>query len=149
MHKILIAEADTETRESYAWMVNNLGHETVHCEDAIALLDLATSEHDVDMVVMNEALPGASPEHLLSVLKGLHALRDVPILVGSRHKTHADLMKLLGGGATRWFECPADPVELAQAIEEDLQTRRFIHKMQGKTQKVLVAAGPTSSWLLD
>lgn len=149
MHKILIAEAEAETRDWYAFLIRNMGHETVHCEDAIALLDHATAKHNVDMIVMSQELPGANSDQLLSVLKGLHVLRDVPILVGSDHKSHAELMKLLGGGATRWFECPADPVELAQAIQEDLQTRRFVLKMQGKHQEDLVVSGQGSSWLLD
>ena len=95
---------------------------------------------------MDMDLPGAWGEQLLGVIKKQEALCHIPILVTSSARSHADLMRILASGATRWFERPPEEMILIDAIEEALQTGRFVANM--KTPKPADAVEvPNDGWL--
>jgi DNA-binding response OmpR family regulator len=121
MQKILIADGDPVTRDWYSELVRGLGHVPLICEDAIAVLDYASSNPDLDLVLMDIDLPGAWGEQLLTVVRGLDSLAEVPIIVASAPRSQVELMRLLANGARRWFRRPPEARELVDAIHECLE----------------------------
>ncbi len=52
MQKILIADRDLATREWYADLVRAMGHIPLVCENAIEVLDCATTNPDLHLILM-------------------------------------------------------------------------------------------------
>lgn len=147
MHKILIADRHPETREWYSDLVRSLGHVPLVCEDAIAVLDYASANPDLDLVLMDIDLPGAWGEQLISVVRSLDCLEDVPILVASAPRSQVELMRLLANGARRWFRRPPEERELVAAINECLERSDALSLFDVR-EPALVAEGAGEHWLL-
>ena len=148
MQKVLIADRDPETREWYANLVRRMGHLPLMCEDAIAVLDVATSNPDLDLVLMDVDLPGAWGEQLIQVVHGLAPMEGVPIIVASAPRSQSELMRLLANGARRWFKRPPAAEELMEAIQECLD-RSGALSVFDVDEAVFVDMGETDeSWLL-
>ncbi len=147
MQKILIADKDPETRDWYTDLVRRLGHVPLVCEDAIAVLDYASANPDLGLVIMDVDLPGAWGEQLLSVVRGLDQLENIPIIVASAPRSQVELMRLLANGARRWFRRPPEERELVSAIEECLERSNALSVFD-VAEPVLAADGVSPSWLL-
>ncbi|MEZ6015656.1 MAG: response regulator [Planctomycetota bacterium] len=147
MHKILIADSDPDTREWYSELVRSLGHVPLVCEDAIAVLDYASSNPDLDLVLMDVDLPGAWGEQLITIVRSLDCLGDVPILVASAPRSQVELMRLLANGARRWFRRTPEARELIPAINECLE-RCDALSVFDVPEPELIIDGAASNWLL-
>lgn len=157
MQKVLIADKDPETRAWYADLVRSLGHEPVLCDDAISVLDTATSGCEVDLILTDIDLPGAWGEQLIGVLRSVDRLAHVPILVVSAPRTRTELMRLLVIGVRQWFEKPPEASELGNAIQSCLDRTAALDLFD--VEEALPAAGafqpqgqgtePQGSWLLS
>jgi len=148
MQKILIADRHAETREWYTELVRSLGHIPLVCEDAIAVLDYASSNPDLDLVLMDVDLPGAWGEQLITVVRSLDSLEDVPIIVASAPRSQVELMRLLANGARRWFRRPPEARELVAAIQECLEHSVAL-SIFDVPEPVLASQGVHPHWLLD
>lgn len=147
MHKILIADRDPETRDWYTELVHSLGHLPLVCEDAIGVLDSASANPDLDLVLMDIDLPGAWGEQLLKVVRGLDCLEHVPILVASAPRSQVELVRLLANGARRWFRRPPEARELIAAINECLERCDALSVLDEPVVELAVE-GASASWLL-
>jgi DNA-binding response OmpR family regulator len=147
MQKILIADGDPVTRDWYTELVRDLGHVPLICEDAIAVLDYASSNPDLDLVLLDIDLPGAWGEQLLTVVRGLDSLSEVPIIVASAPRSQVELMRLLANGARRWFRRPPEARELVAAIEECLERNVALAKFDVPEPAGVVDEACTN-WLL-
>lgn len=148
MHKILIADGDPVTRDWYSELVRGLGHVPLVCEDAIAVLDYASSNPDLDLVLMDIDLPGAWGEQLIKVVRGLDSLEEVPIIVASAPRSQAELMRLLANGARRWFRRPPEARELVDAIQECLERNVALEVFDVEEPVGVASESACSSWLL-
>ncbi len=147
MQKILIADGDPVTRDWYAELVRDLGHVPLVCENAIAVLDYASSNPDLDLVLMDLDLPGAWGEQLLTVVRRLDSLAEVPIIVASAPRSQVELMRLLANGARRWFKRPPEARELVAAIHECLE-RSVALAVFDIPEPVSMVDEACSNWLL-
>ncbi|MEM6671592.1 MAG: response regulator [Planctomycetota bacterium] len=148
MQKVLIAEKDPVTREHYARLVRGLGHEPLECHDGISVLDCATANPDVALILMDLDLPGAWGEQLVDVLRRLDHLAHVPIIVVSAPRTRTQLMRLLVLGMHQWFEKPPAVEELAEAIQAALDRVAALDLFEVEDQLPVGAGAHGGSWLL-
>lgn len=116
MLKVLIADKDPDTRAFYVELVRSLGYAPLECIDGIAVLDAASSELDVQLIMMDIDLPGAWGEQLIEVVRGIDSLAEVPILVVSAPRTRTEMMRLLMKGVRQWFEKQPSKEELLSAM---------------------------------
>lgn len=155
MQNVLIADKDPSTRAYYAELVESLGHRALPCEDGIAVLDCATANPDIDLILTDIDLPGTWGEHLITVLRGVDALAHVPILVVSAPRTRTELMRLLVIGVRQWFEKPPEGNELIDAIRGCLDRSAALDLFdveEAIPEAVTVTFGspePAGSWLLE
>lgn len=152
MQKVLIADSDPETREFYADLVRSLGHVPLECPDGIAVLDVASSNSDIGLIVTDIDLPGAWGEQLIEVVRGIDALASVPILVISAPRTRTELMRLLVKGVRQWFEKPPSRTKLMAAIQACLDLNQaldlFDVELEVVTDPACAAIGE-GCWLLE
>lgn len=151
MQKVLIADPDPETQAFYAELVRSLGHFPLVCQDGIAVLDCASANPDVDLILTDLDLPGAWGEQLIEVIRGLDALAHVPILVVSAPRTRTELMRLLVKGVRQWFEKPPSREELGKAITDCLDRSAALDLFDVESRiPVPVGVGAVAgSWLLE
>ena len=154
MQKVLIADQDPATRAFYAQLVEHLGHTALQCGDAIAVLDVASSHPDIDLVLTDLDLPGALGEQLIEVLRGFDSLASAPIMVVSAPRTRTELMRLLVKGVRQWFEKPPRAEELMRAIQACLDRSAALDLFDEVSEPIEVAVGVAvgaqrGSWLLE
>lgn len=151
MQKVLIADHDPATRSFYADIVRRLGHTPLECGDGIAVLDAASANPDIDLIITDVDLPGTWGEQLIEVLRGLDALASVPILVVSAPRSRTELMRLLVKGVRQWFEKPPAVPELEAAIQNSLDRSAALDlfDVDVDMQPVAATAGTGGSWLLE
>lgn len=151
MQKVLIADNDPGTQAFYASLVSSLGHLPVLCDDGIAVLDAASANPDIDLVITDIDLPGAWGEQLIEVIRGLDALASVPILVISAPRTRTELMRLLVKGVRQWFQKPPAEDELLDAIQNclDRSAALDLFDVEEEIPVGACAGGGAGSWLLE
>ena len=154
MQKVLIADKDPETQSFYADLVMSLGHTPIICSDGIAVIDCASANPDVDLVITDIDLPGTWGEQLIEVIRGLDALAAVPILVISAPRSRTELMRLLVKGVRQWFEKPPATEELLAAISACLDRNAALDLFDVEEAIPLAVgadamAGGSGSWLLE
>ncbi len=151
MQKVLIADNDPQTRAFYAQLVANLGHLPLQCEDGISVLDCASANPDIDLIITDIDLPGAWGEQLIEVVRGIDRLAHVPILVISAPRTRTELMRLLVIGVRQWFAKPPEAEELSAAIAACLDRSAALDLFDVEDQIPSAACpevGPDNAWLL-
>lgn len=151
MQKVLIADNDPQTRAFYAQLVAEMGHLPLQCEDGIGVIDCASANPDIDLMITDIDLPGAWGEQLIEVVRGIDRLANVPILVISAPRTRTELMRLLVIGVRQWFEKPPQTEELSAAITACLDRSAALDLFDVEDvipSGELVGAGPDNAWLL-
>jgi CheY-like chemotaxis protein len=98
--RILAIEDDRDTREMYARMLRDEGHEAVLAADGVEGLQLLDPKPD--LVILDLALPGMDGYEVLRTMKADPTTEAIPVLVVS---------------ATR-FEPPAGLVGLVAALQK-------------------------------
>ena len=150
MQKVLIAEKDPAIREYYSQLIRAMGHTPLPCHDGISVLDCATSNPDLDLILMDLDLPGTWGQQLVEVLRGLDQLAPVPIIVVSAKRTRTELMRLLVMGVRQWFEKPPEAEELMAAIQGTLDRNTALDLFDVE-DLIPIGAGTDAgaSWLLE
>ncbi len=152
MQKVLIADKDPETRAFYAQLVSNLGHLPLSCEDGIAVLDCASANPDIDLIITDIDLPGAWGEQLIGVIRNIDRLAHVPVLVVSAPRTRTELMRLLVIGVRQWFAKPTSEEELGEAISKCLERSSALDLFDVEDvipAETIPSLRPDSAWLFQ
>lgn len=152
MQKVIIADKDPETRAFYSQLVANLGHLPLSCEDGIAVLDCASANPDVDLIITDIDLPGAWGEQLIEVVRNIDRLAHVPVLVVSAPRTRTELMRLLVIGVRQWFAKPTSAEELGAAISKCLDRSSALDIFEVEDvipANTIPALTPDSQWLFS
>jgi DNA-binding response OmpR family regulator len=152
MQKVLIADKDPQTRAFYAQLVSDLGHIPLTCEDGIAVLDCASANPDIDLIITDIDLPGAWGEQLIEVVRNIDRLAHVPVLVVSAPRTRTELMRLLVIGVRQWFGKPTSSEELGEAIASCLDRSSALDLFNVEDEipvDTIPAMSPESTWLFQ
>lgn len=152
MQKVLIADKDPQTRAFYAQLVSDLGHIPLSCEDGIAVLDSASANPDIDLIITDIDLPGAWGEQLIEVVRNIDRLAHVPVLVVSAPRTRTELMRLLVIGVRQWFGKPTSAEELGEAIASCLDRSSALDLFNVEDEipaDTIPALSPESTWLFQ
>jgi len=79
--RILAIEDDTDTREMYARMLRDEGHDAILAADGVE--GLQRMDPKPDLVILDLSLPGMDGYDILRALKADPSTADIPILVVS------------------------------------------------------------------
>ena len=82
--RILAIEDDRDTREMYARMLRDEGHEAILAADGVEGLQLLDPKPD--LVILDLALPGLDGYDILRTMKSDPTLSGIPILVVSARR---------------------------------------------------------------
>jgi len=112
--KILIVEDDVNLRELLVLHLEHSGFETLEAETAEEAWDRL--EQDVDAVILDWMLPGASGVEWLSQLRKQKRYKYLPILMLTAKATERDKVEGLGSGADDYLTKPFSTAELVARI---------------------------------
>lgn len=110
--RILAIEDDRDTREMYARMLRDEGHDAILAADGVEGLQLLDPKPD--LVILDLALPGMDGYDILRTMKSDPTTSDIPILVVSakRFDRPADVDGFVGS-LRKPFDLPLLPAMLA------------------------------------
>jgi CheY-like chemotaxis protein len=110
--RILASEVDRDTREMYARMLRDEGHEAILAADGVEGLQLLDPKPD--LVILDLALPGMDGYDILRTMKSDPTTSDIPILVvsASRFDPPADVDGFVAA-LRKPFDLPLLPAMLA------------------------------------
>jgi len=115
--RLLIVDDHAILREGLTALLQQLGPETevLTADGGASALDIAARRSDLDVVIMDLAMPGMDGG---AVVERLGALRpDLPVIVLSASESAADVRRVLALGALGYVPKSADPNTLLSAIK--------------------------------
>ena len=115
--KVLIVDDDPDLRRGLAVRLRAHNYATSFAEDAITALSVARREHP-DLIVLDLGLPGGDGLVTLERLGNISDLAGIPVIVVTGRDAAEEAA--LAGGATAFFQKPADNEALLAAIREAL-----------------------------
>jgi CheY-like chemotaxis protein len=109
---ILAIEDDRDTREMYARMLKDEGHEAILAADGVEGLQLL--EPKPDLVILDLALPGMDGYEVLRTMKADPTTDDIPVLIVSAKRFEAPTQRgALVAALQKPFDLPLLPAMLA------------------------------------
>jgi len=115
--KILIVDDDADLRIGLNARLRANGYDTAFAQDGVSALAVARNE-DPDLILLDLGLPGGDGFVVLKRLRSHMSLGCKPIIVLTARDPESSEKKALEGGATAFFQKPADSEALLGAIRE-------------------------------
>lgn len=115
--KVLVVEDDAVGRQILFTALRHAGYETTVAADAVAALAL-TQRHKPDAIVLDLGLPGGGGFTFLERVGRIPALSTIPVVVVSGQKREESEPRARAAGAVMYFEKPASPETIVQAVRD-------------------------------
>jgi CheY-like chemotaxis protein len=121
--RILLVEDNLETRELFAWVLEDNGDKVVCAEDGVGGLEAAKASVP-DLVVTDIAMPRMDGVEMTRRLREYAPTSHVPIVAVTAHTSSAELERARKAGCNEVIEKPCLPDDLTSAVEHWVGGRR-------------------------
>jgi putative two-component system response regulator len=108
--RVLIVDEDEKHLESMAVLLKSFEYRCERARDGIEAL--AKMKLDIDLVMLNQKLPGMDGFELVQRIRNHAAYKDVPILVVCDSPDRQDCFRTIKAGATDFITRPVDEMTL-------------------------------------
>jgi sigma-B regulation protein RsbU (phosphoserine phosphatase) len=138
--KLLLIVDDYElNRDMLTRRLRKRGYEVLEAESGLRALSLI-SDHPIDLVLLDENMPGMSGSQVLETLRNDKATDRLPVIMVTANSASKDIVKALELGADDYVTKPIDfPVALAR-IRTQLALQDAHAKLRAKNEQ-LIAQG--------
>ena len=119
MADILVVDDSRSIRDLIEAILNDSGHAVVTAEDGNQAMDLARN-HEVDLVLTDQNMPGMSGTSLVHKLRRLDHYKDIPIIMVTTERGEFTKEKAKTLGANGWLQKPFDADRLTKAVDSML-----------------------------
>ena len=113
---ILVVDDSRSMRNLIEGILKASGHAVVTAEDGTQAMDLARN-HEVDLVLTDQNMPGMSGTSLVHKLRRLDHYKDIPIIMVTTERGDFTKEKAKNLGASGWLQKPFDPERLMKAVD--------------------------------
>lgn len=131
--RVLVVDDDPLVRRSVTRVLGGVGHETFEAENARDARSCLTA-NDVDLAVLDVALPDGSGLDLLREIRGCYPHLSAIMLTGSDRRS--DMLAALGCGASSYLRKPVDPLALEAQVSVTLERARSISSERNERVRV-------------
>lgn len=114
--KILVVEDQEDNRRILRDLLSSHGYEIIEVTDGLAGVTAAQTHHP-DLILMDIQLPGIDGYEATRRIKGIKALRDIPIIAVTSYALSGDDKKALSAGCDDYIAKPYSPRELLAKVE--------------------------------
>ncbi len=143
MPRILLVDDENEFRSDLAKRLNLRGLETLEAEDGTSAIQIARSDLEIDVVLLDLKMPGLTGEQTLTELKKYRPAVQVIMLTG-----HGSLTSAMETGrleAFAYLEKPCEMEELLRTIETAREERPHV---MARYEIPDVEKGSFKKWLI-
>lgn len=119
---VLVVDDDGATRALYVLTLERAGLRTLQASDGVTALALLR-RHDVDLVLLDQTMPGMLGTDVLRALRADERTRTTPAILVTGHTDVSDRVRGLDAGATDYLSKPVDPDELVARVKAHLRGR--------------------------
>lgn len=119
--KILIIDDDADIRLGLNARLKANGYDTAFAEDGVSAMSVARRENP-DLILLDIGLPGGDGFVVLKRLKTHTALACTPVVVLTAREAQEYEQKALDGGASAFFQKPANNQDLLASIASQLSS---------------------------
>ena len=135
--KILVVEDDPDAAALAKYTLELEGYEVVLASDGEAGLDMATTDEEIDLIVLDIMLPGMDGYHVCQQLRLRPETEKLPVLMLTAKAAKLDrLTGLAIAEANFYLTKPADPAKFVESVKALL--RKY------PNPRTTVTAAPTS-----
>jgi DNA-binding response OmpR family regulator len=120
MAKILIVEDERDIRDLIEFTLRYAGHEVVKASNGVDAVDLAPQVKP-DLILMDVRMPRMTGYEACRALKGIEAVKEVPVVFLSAKGQESEMNTGLDAGAYDYILKPFAPDQLTARITEILK----------------------------
>ena len=117
MATIIIADYDGDMRELLKLTMQMRGHESVAVASGTDALAVASSNPHVDLMIIDANLAVLSGLEVTRIVRADHALCDLPVLLLSAGRSHADVEAGYEAGADDYVTKPFSFADLGRRVD--------------------------------
>ncbi len=122
---LLIVDDNRDVRTVLGRLLKQQGYERVYeASDGVEALQ-AIAERDIDLVLLDCAMPEMDGYQVLERLKAQEALHNLPVIMISAHEGVDSVVKCIELGAEDYLAKPFDPVLLRTRVAASLEKKRL------------------------
>jgi DNA-binding NtrC family response regulator len=112
--KIMVVDDEPQIRELLRIFLTKKGFDVCQAPDARAALDMMAADATIDLVILDNRMPGLQGSDIVDRLKNIKSEVKVVLLTGSITSTHKDLM------IDAFMRKPVDLNKLLETVEQAL-----------------------------
>lgn len=122
MANILIAEDEHDIRELLNFTLTFAGHHVTAARNGAEAVELA-SQVKPDLIMMDVRMPKMTGYEACKAIKGIEALKDVPVIFLTAKGQDEEVQNGIEAGATAYIVKPFIPDELIRRVGEILKQK--------------------------
>jgi len=120
--RILLIEDNEQNRYLATFLLERHGHVVVCAPDGPAGIELAR-RNPPELILLDIQLPVMDGYAVATALRGIEALKGIPIIAVTSYAMMGDQEKALGAGCSGYVEKPIDPETFVAEIEAFVRDR--------------------------
>lgn len=116
--KILVVEDEPNAAKLAQYTLEGEGYEVVVASDGLSGLEIATTQEDVALIVLDVMMPGMNGFEVCSKLRLQPEMDELPVLMLTAKTGEQDKFNgLVLAEANAYMTKPADPAELVETVK--------------------------------
>ena len=121
--RLLVADADAGHRARLAALLGHLGHDAETACCAAEVLERLGERPDVDLVLLDLAMPDQSGFDTARRLRGIPGAADLPVVAMTAPGGWEDRLRAIEAGVNDFIDKPVDPAELRIRVTSQLKMK--------------------------
>ncbi|WP_005032398.1 response regulator [Holophaga foetida] len=127
--RLLIVDDDPVSQAVLERILGDAGNEVVLASDGRAALDVLARDQGFDAILLDRQMPGMSGMEVLRYLKGVEALKDIPVVLQTAMDRDEEILGGMRAGALYYLTKPLDGrlvLQVVAAATSDYASRRAV-----------------------
>ncbi|MES0489965.1 MAG: HD domain-containing phosphohydrolase [Leptospirales bacterium] len=133
--KIIIAEANADTRFHLKTICTNLGHSCITTDNGDSAYELALKEN-ADLILLDVLLPGMNGFQLIEQIKKNERVQQIPIIILTQLDRKQDRLLGISKGANDYLGKPFDEEELILRINNNLHLKNYYNLLSDYSKRL-------------
>ncbi len=125
MTKILWADDEIDLLKPHLMFLNNKGYEVVTATNGHDAVEIYTEQaSDIDVVFLDESMPGLTGLEVLMKIKALN--RNVPVVMITKNEAEHVMEDAIGGQISDYLIKPVNPNQILLTLKKILDNKRLL-----------------------
>src|SRR5258708_4665346 len=122
--KILWVDDEIESLHSQILFLENKGYEVTAMTNGFDAIDYVKEHYDVDVVLMDETMPGITGLETLAKIK--EANQQIPVVLITKNETENLMDEAIGSQITDYLIKPVNPNQVLLSLKKIIDNKRLV-----------------------